>query len=234
MAITLINTIGYALVNAMNPCALAALVMILITILLANENKKYKVLLGGLYFTLAVFIGYTIYGLIIIQAFKTFSEFMTSISIYMKYILAILAIILGIFNIKDYISYKPGGLATEMPVKFRPFANLIIKKATSPFGAFLVGLFITMFLLPCTMGPYVIALGNVYKLSFLQIIPHMLLFNFIFIIPMIAITLAVYFGLSSAEKVGEWRDRNIRRIHLIAGIILLILGIAMLTFPGKF
>jgi cytochrome c biogenesis protein CcdA len=51
---------------------------------------------------------------------------------------------------------------------------------------------------------------------------------------MIIITLAVYFGISSAEKVGEWRDRNIRRIHLITGIILLILGIAMLAFPGKF
>jgi len=234
MAITLLNTTGYALVNAMNPCALAALVMILITILLANEDKRYKVLLGGLYFTLAVFIGYTIYGLIIIQAFKSFTEFMTSISVYMKYILAILAIILGIFNIKDYISYKPGGIATEMPIKFRPFAKIVIKRATSPGGAFLVGLFITMFLLPCTMGPYVIALGNVYNLSFLQIIPHIILFNLIFIIPMIIITFAVYLGLSSAEKVGEWRDRNIRRIHLIAGIILLLLGIAMITFPGKF
>jgi cytochrome c biogenesis protein CcdA len=234
MAITLLNTIGYAVVNAMNPCALAALVMILITILLANENKKYKILLGGICFTIAVFIGYTIYGIIIIQAFKTFNEFMTSISVYMKYILAILAIILGIFNIKDYISYKPGGIATEMPVKFRPFVKIIIKRATSPLGAFLVGLFITMFLLPCTMGPYIIALGNVYNLSFFQIIPHILLFNFIFTIPMLIITFAVYFGVSSAEKVGEWRDRNIRRIHLIAGIILLILGIAMLTFPGKF
>lgn len=232
--VTIINTIGYALVNAMNPCALAALVMILITILLANENKKYKVLLGGLYFSLAVFIGYTFYGLVIIQAFKSFSQIMSSVSIYMKYILAILAIILGIFNIKDYISYKPGGIATEMPIKFRPFVNLIIKRATSPLGAFLVGLFVTMFLLPCTMGPYVIALGNVYNLRFIQIIPHILIFNFIFTIPMILITLGVYFGLSSAEKVSQWRDRNIRRIHLAAGIILLILGIAMLTFPGKF
>jgi len=234
MAITLINTIGYALVNAMNPCALAALVMILITILLANENKKHKVLLGGICFTIAVFIGYTIYGIIIIQAFKSFSEFMTSISVYIKYILAILAIILGIFNIKDYISYKPGGIATEMPVKFRPFVNLIIKKATSPSGAFLVGLFVTLFLLPCTMGPYIIALGSLYNLNFAQIIPHILIFNIIFIIPMLIITMVIYFGVSSAEKVGEWRDRNIKRIHLIAGIILLILGIAMLTFPGKF
>lgn len=232
--VTLINTIGYAFVNAMNPCALAALVMILITILLANENKKYKVLLGGLYFSLAVFIGYTFYGLVIVQAFKSFSQIMSSVSVYMKYILAVLAIVLGIFNIKDYISYKPGGIATEMPIKFRPFVNLIIKRATSPFGAFLVGLFVTMFLLPCTMGPYIIALGNVYNLSFIQIIPHILIFNFIFTIPMILITLGIYFGLSSAEKVSQWRDRNIRRIHLAAGIILLILGIAMLTFPGKF
>lgn len=234
MEITFLNTMGYAVVNAINPCALAALVMVLISILLANENKKYKILLGGFSFILAVFIGYTIYGLIIIQLFRSFSVYMANIAIYLKYLLAVLAIVLGIFNIKDYIYYKPGGIATEMPLKFRPFVKLMIKKITGPVGAFFVGIFITLFLLPCTMGPYVIALGNLYDLNLLKILPHILIYNLIFTIPMILITFGVYFGISSAEKVSEWRDRNIKRIHLAAGIILLILGILMLTFPDKF
>lgn len=226
---TLIQIISLAFVNAINPCALAALVMVLISVLLGNEEKKHKVLLGGFYFILAVFIGYFIYGLIIIQLFKSFAEFMSSIAPYLRYALAFLAIIIGILNIKDYISYKPGGLATEMPLRLRPRMKLIIKSISSPRGAFIAGIFVTIFLLPCTIAPYVIATGNLSAMAFIKAIPYLLLYNLIFILPMIAVTFAVYFGVSSAEKVSEWRDRNIKIIHLIAGIILVALGIGILT-----
>ena len=66
-------------------------------------------------------------------------------------------------------------------------------------------------------------------LDFLKTLPYLLVYNFIFILPMIAITIAVYLGISSAEKVSSWRDRNIKFIHLIAGLILVGLGIGMLT-----
>ena len=42
---------------------------------------------------------------------------------------------------------------------------------------------------------------------------------------MIAITAAVYFGLTTAERAEEWRTKNLRRLHLFAGIIILALGI---------
>jgi cytochrome c biogenesis protein CcdA len=226
---TLFQIISLAFVNAINPCALAALVMVLISILLANETKRHKVLLGGFSFALAVFVGYFIYGIVIIRIFQSFAEFAAAVTPYIRYALAIFAIILGILNIKDYISYKPGGLATEMPLRFRPRVRLLIKRITGPLGAFLAGIFVTVFLLPCTMGPYIIASGLLSKMSFFQVFPYLLLYNLIFILPMIGITLAVYYGLSSADRVGEWRDRNIKKIHLIAGIILVLLGILMIT-----
>ena len=229
---TILSIVLLAIVNAMNPCALAALVMVLISILIANEDKRHKVLLGGLMFTLAVFIGYFIYGIIILQLFRSFADFTSSIAVYVKDGLAVLAILLGAFNIKDYIRYKPGGIATEMPLILRPRVNQIIKAITSPKGAFVAGILVTLFLLPCTMGPYLIALGNLSSggaSTLLSAIPYLLLYNLIFIIPMIIITIVTYFGFSSAEKVGEWRDRNIKKIHLAAGIILVVLGIAILT-----
>ncbi|VVB78380.1 Thiol:disulfide interchange protein DsbD [uncultured archaeon] len=229
---TIVSIVLLAIVNAMNPCALAALVMVLISILIANEEKKYKVLLGGLMFILAVFIGYFIYGVVILQLFRSFADFTSSIAVYVKSALAIGAIILGLFNIKDYIRYNPGGIATEMPLRFRPRLKQIIKTITSPKGAFVAGLLVTLFLLPCTMGPYLIALGNLSEQgapSLLSAIPYLLLYNAIFVIPMIIITIVTYLGFSSAEKVSEWRDRNIKKIHLAAGIILVGLGIAILT-----
>jgi hypothetical protein len=227
--LTLLKIVSLAFVNAINPCGLAALVLVLITILLANETKRHKVLTGGFSFILAVFLSYFIYGMILVNIFKTFAGFATSLTIYIKYGLSGIAIILGILNIKDFISYKPGGLATEMPMILRPRMKLIVKKITGPTAAFIAGIFVTIFLLPCTMGPYIIASQGLSALTIIKAIPYLLLFDLIFILPMIAITIAVYYGLSSAEKVGEWREKNIKIIHLIAGSVLLALGILMLT-----
>ncbi|MBR9703799.1 hypothetical protein GOV12_00170, partial [Candidatus Pacearchaeota archaeon] len=185
--------------------------------------------LGGAAFTLAVFIGYFFYGLIIIQLFKSFIEFTSIIYPYLTKILAILAILLGIFNIKDFINYKPGGLATEMPVKIRPGLKQLIKKITSPKGAFFIGILVTLFLLPCTIGPYIIAGGSLSALSMIKTIPYLILYNLIFILPMIAITFIVYAGVSTTERVSAWKERNIKIIHLITGMILIGLGIAILT-----
>jgi len=229
MAITLIRIITLALADAINPCALAVMTMILISILLTNPGKKHKVLLGGLAFTLAVFIGYFFYGLIIIQLFKSFIEFTSLIYPYLTKGLAVLAILLGIFNIKDFVKYRPGGLATEMPLKFRPRVKQLIKKITSPTGAFFIGIFVTLFLLPCTIGPYIIASGSLSALGFIKTIPWLFLYNLIFIIPMLAITIIIYKGISTTEKVHGWKEKNIKYIHLITGLLLVGLGIAIFT-----
>jgi cytochrome c biogenesis protein CcdA len=218
-----------ALVDAVNPCEFAVLTMVLVSILIANPDNRKKVLYSGLTFSLAIFIGYFVYGLIIIEVFKGFEVFSRIISIYITKIIAVLAILLGILNIKDFISYKPGGFATEMPMKLRPLAKLYIKKITSPIGAFFIGFFVTLFLVPCTMGPYLIALEILSSLTFIETIPWLILYNLIFILPMILITCLVYFGLSTTEKLTEWKEKKIKYIHLLAGILLVILGIGILT-----
>ena len=103
----------------------------------------------------------------------------------------------------------------------------IISGVTSPRGAFIVGAFVTIFLLPCTIGPYVIAGGILSSLDIVKTIPWLLLYNAVFVLPMIAITIAVYIGIAKVEDVSGWKDRNIRLLHLISGTIILLLGIAM-------
>ena len=44
---------------------------------------------------------------------------------------------------------------------------------------------------------------------------------------MIAVTLMIYFGTSTIERVKGWEEKNIKKLHLAEGIILIILGIAM-------
>jgi cytochrome c biogenesis protein CcdA len=217
-----------ALADSVNPCEIAVLTMVLVSILIQNPDKRRKVLYGGLAFVSAVFIGYLFYGTVMVYFFKGFTEFLRGNSIFLYDGLAVLSMILGALNIKDYFMYQPGGFATEMPLSFRPRVKLIIKEITSPLGAFIIGFLVTLFLLPCTMGPYIIASGILAPLGIVKAIPWLLYYNFIFLIPMIIIVLLVYFGFKEVDEISGWKERNIKRLHLIAGILLFAVGLALL------
>ncbi|MFW5847021.1 MAG: cytochrome c biogenesis CcdA family protein [Nanoarchaeota archaeon] len=218
-----------ALADSVNPCAIAVLTMVLVAILMQNPEKRHKVLTAGIGFISAIYIGYMFYGTIIIQLFNSFAEFLRTNSIYIYNGLAILAMIIGALNIKDYFMYKPGSVGTEMPLFMRPKAKKIINKITSPAGAFIIGFLVTIFLLPCTIGPYIIASGLLSQLGILKAIPWLLYYNLLFVLPMIIITLIVYWGFAKVEDVSGWKERNIRKLHLIAGILLFLVGVALLV-----
>ena len=217
-----------ALADSVNPCAIAVLAMILIAILIQDPKKRHKVLLGGLAFVAAVFIGYLIYGIIIIQLFKTFAVLLRENSYYIYSGLGILAMVFGALNIKDFFMYKKGSLGTEMPLFMRPKVKRITQKITSPAGAFIIGLLVTLFLLPCTIGPYIIASGILSELGTLAALPWLLYYNLVFVIPMLIIVLLVYFGFTKVDQVSGWKDRNIKLLHLIAGILIFLVGLALL------
>ena len=217
-----------ALADSINPCAIAVLTMVLMSILIQNPDKRKKVLYAGIAFTASVYVGYLFYGLIIIQFFNTFAEILRQNSGLIYNGLAILAMIMGALNIKDYFMYKPGSFATEMPIFMRPKMKKWVKKITSPTSAFIIGIFVTLFLLPCTIGPLIIVSGLLAEIGILSAIPWLLYYNLIFVIPMIIITLIVYFGFAKVEDVAGWKEKNIRTLHLIAGILMFLVGLSLL------
>jgi len=217
-----------ALADSVNPCAIAVLAMVLMAILIQNPDKRKKILSTGLFFISAIFIGYLFYGIIIIQLFKGFAEILRENSSYIYNGLGILAMIIGALNIKDYFIYKPGALATEMPIFMRPKVKKIINKITSPKGAFIIGFLVTIFLLPCTIGPYIIASGLLSELGTLAALPWLIYYNLIFIIPMLIIVGIVYWGFAKVDQVSGWKEKNIRVLHLIAGSLLFLVGVGLL------
>lgn len=217
-----------ALADSVNPCAIAVLTMVLMTILIQSPEKRKRVLYAGLAFATSVYIGYLFYGVVIIQFFKVFAELLRENSRIIYSGLAMLAMIIGGLNIKDYFMYKPGGLATEMPIFMRPRVKKIINKITSPSGAFVIGFLVTLFLLPCTIGPYIIASGLLSELGTLGALPWLLYYNILFVLPMLFIVGLVYHGFAKIDEVSGWKERNIRYLHLIAGILMFMVGFALL------
>jgi len=193
-----------------------------------SPEKRKKILLSGLAFILAVYLGYLFYGLVLVQLFQTFAIFLRQGSVYIRYIFATLSMIVGGLQIKDFFFYKKGSFATEMPLWMRPKAKRIISRITSPIGAFIVGFIITLFLGPCTMAPLLIATESLSQLGIIGALPWLLYFNFIIVLPLIAITFIIYTGFTTAERVSQWKERNVRILHLIAGILLFGVGLAIL------
>lgn len=213
-----------AALDAINPCEFAILILLMASMLINDENRK-KALWTGLSFIGAIFVAYFLMGVGLLEFLRAYT---LSVSSYFYYFIGGLAIVLGLFNMKDYFWYGGGGFLMEVPQSWRPKMKSLILKITTPLGAFLTGLLVSLFLLPCTSGPYVIILGMLAsKTTLAQALIYLVFYNLIFIAPMLAIVLAMYFGLSP-EKAEAWRKQKLRLLHLIAGVILVTLGIAML------
>jgi thiol-disulfide isomerase/thioredoxin len=227
--IDITTIIGLAAVDAVNPCALAVLIILLTSILIQYPTKRHKALHAGLMFTLAVFLIYFGIGLLIIFGFKAVTAVTQLSSLWFYKVLAVLAIIIGVLNIKDFFRYGAGGFLMEMPRGWRPKMKRLITSVTSPAGAFFVGVIVSLFLLPCTAGPYFVAGGILANLEWTAAFLPLLLYNIIFVLPMLAITFIIYLGLTTVGRVSVWRDSNIRLLHLVAGLILVGLGVAMLV-----
>ena len=218
--LTLAAVVVGSLVDAINPCEFAVLI-ILMTTILATGNAK-KALLSGLTFSASMFISYFLMGLGLYKALS-----LGAISGWFFQIIGWVAVAIGIFNLKDYLWYGKGFLM-EVPLTWRPRLKNLIHSVASPRGAFAIGFLVSLFLLPCTSGPYIVILGMLAKNTFdIQAVLYLLLYNLIFISPMILISLAVYKGFNPA-KAEEIRLKRLKTLHLITGIIMIAMGVIIL------
>lgn len=223
--LTLSAVIGAAIVDAINPCAFAVLILLMTTVLATGHRRR--ALLAGLSFALSIFISYLLMGLGLFSAIQA-----AGVSRLFYIIIGILAILIGLFNLKDYFWYGKWFIM-EVPLKWRPKMKSLIRGATSVPGAFLIGFAVSLFLLPCTSGPYIVILGLLSATATKSVAMALLvLYNAIFILPMLIITLVVAGGLTTTEKAEAWRQKRLRHLHLIAGVIILALGIIMLSQIG--
>jgi len=221
--LTIPSIIFLALGDSINPCELAILVLALIAILTQYPKEKEKALKAGLLFTAAVFLMYMIYGIFLIYIFSLVTQ-IKLISFILYKIFGLIGIFLGISNIVDFFNQRKGTIKQG-----KTSVKKILSKITSLRGAFIIGIICALFLTPCTIGPYVIASGILHPLGLLNSLPWLLLYNWIFILPLVIITLAAYYGFITVDKIYGWREKNIKILHLIAGIILIAIGVLLIV-----
>ncbi len=209
-----------AIVDSINPCAFAVLIILMTAVLSIHDRKK--ALMFGLAFSASIYISYFLIGIGLISIIQ-----FSGLAHYFYIIVTILAFIVGFLNVKDYFWYGKGVLM-EIPLSWRPKMKEILDGVTSPLGAFLAGFAVSLFELPCTGGPYIVILGLLAQEGLEGIgLLYLLLYNFVFILPLLILTFIIYKGLSNTEQLEKIRKEKIKLLHLIAGILMLGIGVVM-------
>lgn len=222
--ITLGSIIIAALIDSVNPCAFGVLIFLLATMLSMSSSKR--ALKYGLLYTFIIFLVYFSAGLGIMKLIMKFSQVMNIVVV----ISAILVFIGGVIEIKDFFWYGKG-ISLKIPDSVKPFLEKVSKKGTV-WAVILLGVMVALVELPCTGGIYlaILSLMHVNKTFGAG---YLLIYNLIFILPLVAIVLGTYFG-TKTQSITNWTEENKKWMRLLAGIVMISLAIYLLNSIYKF
>jgi cytochrome c biogenesis protein CcdA len=217
--LTLGSIIIAALIDSINPCAFGVLLFLWTTMLSMGSSKR--ALKYGLVYIFVIFLVYFSAGLGIIKILNEFSGILN----YIVITAGILVFIGGLIELKDFFWYGKG-ISLKIPVSTKPTIEKIIKKGTLP-AVILLGFFVTLVELPCTGGIY-LAILSIMHINKTFGIPYLLLYNFIFVLPLIIMVFMAYYGVK-AEKIQTWVENNKKWMRLAAGIVMIGLALYLLN-----
>jgi cytochrome c biogenesis protein CcdA len=217
--ITLPLVIVAGLLDGINPCAFSVLVFLLVSIMAVDSKRK--MLATGFVYIGAVFLFYFLSGLGLFAVVQV-SGFSRLFAI----VAASVALIAGVLMIKE--AFSPGnGRWLVIPESKKGMINKYVKEATLP-AAFILGILVGMFELPCTGGIYLAIISMMsQKMTLMAGLPLLLLYNFLFVVPLIIILAVVYFGLPPG-RIETWRSEQRFTIRLAMGCLMIAIGLFVL------
>ncbi len=209
-----------ALIDSINPCAFGVLIFLMASLLRMGSARR--ALRAGLIYSFVVFLVYFLVGLGLYSVIDSFSS---SSSFYYFYLgVAGLIFILGLFQLKDVFWYGKGFTLRISP-KVKPIIEKFMSNG-SLFSIIILGIIVSFFELPCTGEIY---LGILTMMSLHKVfgVGYLLVYNFIFVLPLLVLTYLIYRG-TSTEKLQGWTVSNRHYMKLISG--LLLVGLAVYIF----
>jgi cytochrome c biogenesis protein CcdA/glutaredoxin len=209
-----------AVIDSINPCAFAVLIILLAYLTSLGERRRIAVV--GCTYIITVFVVYFLAGLGLMSVVQK-----TGLTGTVFTFSAVIAIIAGLINIAEVL-LKREIFTLAIPASQKGAIDLYIKKASAP-SAIILGALVSMVELPCTGGIYLAILGLLGdRMTLAEGIPYLLLYNLIFILPLILILIIMYWG-GTPERLEAFRAGGKRWVRLVMGIVMVALGVLMLT-----
>jgi len=212
---------GAAAADSINPCAFSILFLSVTFLFSMNKDRAYILKAGGLY----IFGIGLIYILIGVGMLKVLSLFAVP-----NVLGKVGAGILVLYSIVSLLGelFPNFPLKLKIPTESHATIAKIIHKGTMP-ASFLLGVLVGLFEFPCTGGPYLFVLSLLHdQATFWSGFGYLLIYNLIFVSPLIAILL---FSTNRIvlEKVDRLRRIETKKGRLVLDLVLLAIGVALLV-----
>jgi len=216
------------LLDGFNPCAMWVLTFLL-TLLIYAKSRKKILIIGGIFVITSGIIYF-----IFMTAWLNFFLLVGYVDL-MRILIASIAVIAGLINIKDFFWYKKG-ISLTIPDKFKPklFAKmrvLVKEKALMPMiiGTVILAVFANMIELLCTAGfpaifTRILTLQDYSPFTYYSYIAF---YNIVYVIPL-AVIVTVFAYTMGAHKFTEKQGRILK---IIGGVLMFLLGLALLIKP---
>ncbi|MCL2689632.1 MAG: hypothetical protein FWE57_07285 [Chitinispirillia bacterium] len=233
--------IAAAFVDSINPCAFAAMIF-LVSFLAAQKRKRREIVIIGVAFVATVFVTYLLLGLGLFK-FVSFLDGIKWLSPVIKWTSVAFAGTIGIISFVDAFRFKKSGstkdVKLQLPKKLKMLTHTIISKYMRGkrlvAGTIIAAFLVTLVDAVCTAEVYlpmiVIMVQNSSGMTLFTLILYLILYNFIFVLPLIAILTAAYYGITW-NKMASMTQKNLTRVKILFGTVMIALAL-VLAFAMK-
>lgn len=208
-----------ALIDSVNPCAFAVILLLIAFLFTLRKSRDRILQLGGVYI-FTIFIVYFAIGMGLLRTVRL-SDNPHFVAVLGSWLL----VALGILNLIEYC-WPQFPIKLHMPAFAHQKTNQLIKQATVP-ATIGMGFLVGLCTFPCSGGVYVsiITLLNA-KTTLAWGIVYLVLYNILFVLPLILILLAVGNRLA-AKAWASWERQHALQIRLWYGLTMVALGLVM-------
>ncbi len=222
-------TIVLGAIDSVNPCSFFVL-LFLLSLLLHTKSRKKMLLVGGIF----IFFSGFIYFLLMIAILFFFLAVEQQIII--SVIAGIVALVFGGFNIFGFFNFKKGpsiSISKDNKSKlFKQMRKIVKMKSLVPIiiATIILAVSANAVELLCSFNIPFVYTGILlsYDLSNISYYMYIILYNIIYIIPLLILVLIVVFTLGR-WKLSEWQGRNLK---LFSGIMMFSLGLILIFDQG--
>ncbi len=232
----ILTIVSAGLLDGINPCAFATLIFF-ISYLSFVGRKRTEIFYVGMGYSGAVFVTYLLIGFGIL----TFIQRLSFLPLFSRivYILTIVfAIVLGILSLYDFIQLKrgrPSEMKLQLPDFLKKRIHRTIREESKStryfFAAISAGFLVSLLEFTCTGQVYLPTILFVTNIPSLKssAVSYLLLYNFMFIVPLLIIFGIVYWGVTS-EQLAFFLQKRASSIKLYTSLLFFALaGILILS-----
>jgi glutaredoxin len=224
------------LIDGVNPCAFATIIFFISYLTLINRKGKELLLVGGM-FTLAVFITYFLIGTGALKIVTSLSILPVVRKIFV-FVMAAVSAVLAFISLSDYLKFKKTGQPCEatlqLPERMKKMIHSTIRKNVKTRNfvimAAATGFLVSVLELACTGQiylPTLIFISNVPELRTNALL-YLLVYNLMFVIPLIMVFLFTYWGTSS-QQWTDFSKKNFGKMKLLMTFVFSGLAIILIV-----